>query len=102
MSCEKDKNYNNVINENSNKQSLSTVTSKDIPEVMNFLQQDGKTELIFQLQRGKSNDSKSGNDDLVLTTAELNNIKKLTNSQGISNYTFELTFDNHQNFYMIS
>ncbi|WP_019039349.1 hypothetical protein [Psychroflexus tropicus] len=64
---------------------------------MNFLKQDGKTKLIFQLQRGKSNDSKSGNDDIVLTTAELNYIKKLTNSQGISNYTFELTFDNHQN-----
>jgi len=52
--------------------------------------------LNFLLDRGESSDNKSSS-ELVLTSAELNNIKKLSNSQGISNYTFQLNFDNHQN-----
>jgi hypothetical protein len=95
-SCEKEETDPEITTETSNGQHLSNVTSKDIPQVIGFLEQDGKSGLNFLLDRGESCDNKSSS-NLVLTSAELNNIKKLTNSQGISNYTFQLNFDNYQN-----
>ncbi|WP_019039691.1 hypothetical protein [Psychroflexus tropicus] len=76
LSCQNEDTHEHLISElEPKKQKLSNVSSKDIPEVMNFLRQGGKTQLDFAIHSSGSNVNKSGSEDLILTTVELDNIK---------------------------
>ena len=74
------------------KLTTKTISGKDLPEVLNFIQSKSNSRMQFRLDDSNSPEGQFRNheDNLSLTTTITEQIKQVTNNYGKSNYTFKL------------
>lgn len=78
------------------KSTTKTVSGKDIPEILNFIQSKSNSRMQFALDDSNSPEGqfRSHEDNLSLTTTLTDQIEQVTNNYGKSNYTFSLIEEN--------